>query len=302
MPHRPAPRQPRTSCRRRLSAARRADRILAALGRDDTKVAQALFRTAPKSQRDKILARIPERHRDVFHPRKLVHFKLSGLPTPKGAERRRQRLEGKPTVTYFRTYKYRLYPTPAQSQRLETWCSAACAVYNAANERNRVEGHKGTLYWHKGDRAARGAGPSGAGRICYTRLFGPNGKLKSAPERAGDETLDWLNDAPFEILWAGLRDLERAWQAYGRRCKERKRGTQIDRSGRPRDDRPSYRSGSDRASFRLRVWEGANKDRPTLQRPDQSPRHKASEARLDLDTQTPPPRRRDAGGDGAARG
>ena len=132
MSHRAAPRHPRTSCRRRLFAAGRADRILAALGKDDIKFAQALFRAAPKSQRDKILARIPERYRDVFHPRKLDHFKLSGLPTPKGAERRRQRLEGKPTVTFLRTYKYRLYPTRGQSQQPEAWCAAACAVFNAA--------------------------------------------------------------------------------------------------------------------------------------------------------------------------
>ena len=261
MSHRAAPRQPRTSCRRRRSAARRADRILAALGRDDIKVAQALFRTAPKSQWDKILARIPEQHRDVFHPLKLVQFKLSGLPISKGAERRQERLERKPTVTFFRTYKYRLYPTRAQSQRLETWCAAACAVYNARNERYRVEGHKGTLYWHKGDGAARGAGPPGAGRICYSRLFGANGKLKTAAERAGEETLAWLNDAPAEALWTAVRDVERAWQAYERRCRERKRGNHIDHCGRPRDDRPSYRSGSDRASFRLQVWASTNKGR-----------------------------------------
>ena len=244
----------RSSCRRRLSARQRTDRILAALGKNDLVQAQALFRSAPPSQRPKILAAVPERYRALLPRPKFFEFELGAPPKPTASVKRRQRLENKPTVTFFRTTKFRLYPTAAQARQLETWCAATAAVYDAGNERFLIEGHKKTEHWHGGDRATRGSGPSGDRPVCYTRLFRSDGKLKRKAEREKDETLAWLNDPPLEILWTALRDLDLAWRAYGRRCRERKAAFHTDRRGRRRDDRPGFRSDRDWESFRLQVW------------------------------------------------
>ena len=106
----------------------------------------------------------------------------------------------------YRAYKYRLYPTPEQAERLDTWFAAARAVYNAGLEQRLTYG--------------RSQGKDVHGRNSYFHSFRQKKELgfRSRVDHLGlkdDPDLAWITDAPREaVIDAALRDLDRTYDAY----------------------------------------------------------------------------------------
>ena len=107
-------------------------------------------------------------------------------------------------MTYC-AYKYRLYPTPEQSEWLERAFAAVRTVYNAALEQRKTYGR------------AKGTDPHGRdcsfnkprqGREINFRTIGDRVGLKDDPE------LSWITEAPRECLDAALIDLDKAFDNF----------------------------------------------------------------------------------------
>lgn len=106
----------------------------------------------------------------------------------------------------YRAYKYRLYPTPEQAERLDTWFAAARAVYNAGLEQRLTYG--------------RSQGKDVHGRNSYFHSFRQKKELgfRSRADHLGlkdDPDLEWITDAPRDVVVdAALRNLDRTYDAY----------------------------------------------------------------------------------------
>lgn len=103
--------------------------------------------------------------------------------------------EASPNRTVIRTFKFRLYPTAEQDARMRSWCGAVRAIYNAALQQRQWYGRPAGTDWHRRD--------------CRFNACRQGLELKHARAE-----FDWLADCPADILMAGLRDLDKAFQNF----------------------------------------------------------------------------------------
>ena len=95
-----------------------------------------------------------------------------------------------------KAYKYRLYPTEEQAQRLAQWCGCVRAFYNAALEQRELYG-----------RAKDNPDPHG-------REIRLHGRAQGYEIKNVRREIDWMKDVPAIALYAALDDLNYAFNNF----------------------------------------------------------------------------------------
>ena len=105
----------------------------------------------------------------------------------------------------YRAYKYRLYPTVDQQQKLNQFFAAVRWVYNAALEQRNIYGRKqGTDPF---ERDSSFTAPRQSKKLHYKVRNGVEG-LRT------DEDLKWITETPKDCLDAALRDLDQSFSRF----------------------------------------------------------------------------------------
>ena len=105
----------------------------------------------------------------------------------------------------YRAYKYRLYPTVDQQQKLNQFFAAVRWVYNAALEQRNIYGRKqGSDPF---ERDSSFTAPRQSKELHYKVRNGVEG-LRT------DEDLKWISETPKDCLDAALRDLDEAFSRF----------------------------------------------------------------------------------------
>ena len=105
----------------------------------------------------------------------------------------------------YRAYKYRLYPTDEQQQKLNQFFAAVRWVYNAALEQRNTYGRKqGTDPF---ERNSSFTAPRQSKELHYR----PRNEIAGL---LGDEDLKWIAETPKDCLDIALRDLDKSFDRF----------------------------------------------------------------------------------------